>query len=485
MTENFDAGAGGKPDNEPQQAPQAQPPAAAADSSGAQAAGGGAQPSSESTHEQAREQRPEPAPDDEVTQVYPAFSAGGYPTERIPAAEPYPPASPGSVPPGSVPPVDTGFGPGAGGPSERKPGRAGLIAGAVVLALVAGGVGGAIGSVITHDRDRDTGTSSSLNSGDTGATVPNASGGAVESVAKKVVPSVVKIEVAGNQHEGEGSGEVLTRDGLILTNDHVAVGGGPDGKLTVIFADGSRGTATLVGADSVYDIAVLRVAGKSGLTPIEVGTSQGLHVGQPVIAVGAPLGLESTVTSGIVSFLNRPVATSSESGGAGAVIDAVQTDAAINPGNSGGALVDMSGRLVGVNTAIASLGSAGPDQQSGSIGLGFAIPVDQAKRIADELIRNGRAVHPVIGIMVRGDEGVGGAKVDSVTPGSPAAKAGIPSGALVTKLDSRRIVSNDALVAAVRSHRPGDTVSVTYTEPQSGQTKTVQVTLAGQSDGGR
>jgi putative serine protease PepD len=256
--------------------------------------------------------------------------------------------------------------------------------------------------------------------------------------------------------------------------DPAPPGGKP--KTTVTFSDGRTAEFTVVGADPTTDIAVVRVQGVSGLTPISLGSSANLRVGQPVMAVGSPLGLEGTVTTGIVSSLNRPVSTTGETGNQNTVLDAIQTDAAINPGNSGGALVNMSGQLVGVNSAIATLGGDSPDAQSGSIGLGFAIPVDQAKRIADELISSGTAAHASLGVQVTNDKGTPGAKVVEVVPNGAAAAAGMPGGVVVTKVDDRTVNSADALVAAVRSKAPGDKVTLTYKDP-SGDTRKVVVTL--------
>jgi putative serine protease PepD len=244
----------------------------------------------------------------------------------------------------------------------------------------------------------------------------------------------------------------------------------------VTFSDGRTVPFTVVGTDPSSDIAVVRAEGVSGLTPITIGSSANLQVGQNVVAIGSPLGLEGTVTTGIVSALNRPVASGGEAGDQNTVLDAIQTDAAINPGNSGGPLVNMNGELVGVNSAIASLGGDAGGPQSGSIGLGFAIPVDQAKRIADELVQSGTASHASLGVQVGDDPSVSGAAIVEVAAGGAAAKAGLPSGVVVTKLDDRVIGSSDALVAAVRSKAPGDTVTLTYTD-QSGGSKTVQVTL--------
>ncbi|MEU2125632.1 S1C family serine protease, partial [Nocardia niwae] len=369
-------------------------------------------------------------------------------------------------------------------------------AGAVALALVSGGVGGAVGALVAQGGDNRAPVTNALDAPKPNVSnAVNAPAGSTQAVAQKVLPSVVMIKVASSKAEGEGSGVVLSSDGLILTNNHVAAGGGPSAKMEVVFSDGSSAPATLVGADPVSDLAVIKVSGKSGLTPIELGTSANLQVGQPVVAIGSPLGLAGTVTTGIVSSLNRPVVTSGDGSEAGAavspVIDAIQTDAAINPGNSGGALVDGSGKLIGINTAIATLGpTETTGGQTGSIGLGFAIPVDQARRVADELIKTGKATYAQVGITVSRQQDpaqqVSGAKVRDVTPDGPAARAGVPPGAVVTKLDDRPIDSGNALVAAVRSHQPGDKVKVTYTDDQGNNPKTVEVTLSGApADGGR
>ncbi|WP_413642302.1 S1C family serine protease [Mycobacterium sp. RTGN5] len=334
--------------------------------------------------------------------------------------------------------------------------------------------------------------------------------GSVEQVSAKVLPSVVKLQISSGQQSEEGSGIVLSSDGLILTNNHVVaaaaqaaggqgrmpaeVGPGDDGQdgpsarpsgrtnggveATVTFSDGRTVPFTVVGADPADDIAVVRAQGVSGLTPITIGSSKDLKVGQNVVAVGSPLGLQGTVTTGIVSSLDRPVATGDEQSGQHSVMNAIQTDAAINPGNSGGALVDMNGDLIGVNSAIASLGGGQDSQaaQSGSIGLGFAIPVDQAKRIADELISTGTVQHASLGVQLSSDESARGALIAGVADGSPAATAGLPKGAVITKVDSHVIDGPESLVAAIHSKAPGDNVTLTYSDP-SGASQTVQVTL--------
>jgi putative serine protease PepD len=381
----------------------------------------------------------------------------------------------------------------------QKRSRAGaLTAGALAIAVVSAGVGGGVAMLAQQERP-------SLGSGLTGAapSVPAAAvpAGSVEQVAAKVVPSVVKLETDLGRASEEGSGIILTADGLVLTNNHVvsaSAAGGPDGpdvrglpglpgfpgapdpqakaQTKVTFSDGRTAPFTVVGTDPSSDIAVVRAEGVSNLTPITLGSSANLRVGQDVVAIGSPLGLEGTVTTGIISALNRPVAAGGDTRNQNTVLDAIQTDAAINPGNSGGALVNMNGELVGINSAIATMGGSSPEARSGSIGLGFAIPVDQAKRIADELIQNGSASHASLGVQVSDDAATDGAKIMEVTEGGAAAAAGLPSGVVVTKVDNRVINSADALVAAVRSKAPGEKVTLTFLDP-SGKEQTTQITL--------
>ncbi len=407
-------------------------------------------------------------------------------------------------------------------PVMRKRSRTGtVVVGAAAVAVVSGGIGAA---VLVNQSDP-----SAANSAATAAAaaapapkqpVAAPPSGSVEQVAAKVLPSVVKLQIKMGQGAEEGSGIVLSSDGLILTNNHVVaalsgpgadeassvLGGQDDGGFpglqglpgqgdesspgrqapsgqnpdaTVSFSDGNTVPFTVVGTDPADDIAVVRAQGVSGLTPITMGSSKDLKVGQNVVAVGSPLGLEGTVTTGIISALDRPVSTGDGSTGQHSVMNAIQTDAAINPGNSGGALVNMNGELVGVNSAIASMGGGGPESsgaQSGSIGLGFAIPADQAKRIADELVSNGHVTHASLGVQLTQDPGAHGAAVADVVADGPAAAAGLPSGVVITKVDDRPIDGADALVAAVRSKAPGDNVTLTYMDA-SGAPQTVQVTL--------
>ncbi|MGV0812031.1 trypsin-like peptidase domain-containing protein [Mycolicibacterium boenickei] len=367
----------------------------------------------------------------------------------------------------------------------KKRSKAGLAAGAIAVAVVSAGIGGGVATLVHDDHPR-------FGSQGLGAapTVPAAAlpPGSVEQVAAKVVPSVVKLETDLGRASEEGSGIILTADGLILTNNHVVQAAKPGepgpvpgaapaaAQTKVTFSDGTTKSFTVVGTDPSSDIAVVRAQDASGLTPITLGSSANLRVGQDVVAIGSPLGLEGTVTTGIISALNRPVAAGGDTRNQNTVLDAIQTDAAINPGNSGGALVNMNGELVGINSAIATMGGDSPQAQSGSIGLGFAIPVDQAKRIADELIQNGSASHASLGVQVANDKTSDGAKIVEVTNGGAAAAAGLPSGVVVTKVDDRVIGSADALVAAVRSKAPGDKVTLTFLD-QGGQPQTVEVTL--------
>ncbi|WP_313676306.1 trypsin-like peptidase domain-containing protein [Mycolicibacterium sp.] len=396
-------------------------------------------------------------------------------------------------------------------PRRKRSRSIALGAGALAIAAVSAGVGGAV-ATLAHPDARSTATVTTAAAAPGSRTVPTANVpvGSVEQVAAKVVPSVVKLETKMGRASEEGSGIILSADGLILTNSHVvsaiqglpagpgaprapkppglpvpdpAKPGDPSAKpapggpiTTVTFADGRTAAFTIIGTDPASDIAVVRAEGVSGLTPITLGSSASLRVGQDVVAIGSPLGLEGTVTTGIVSALNRPVAAGGDASNQNTVLDAIQTDAAINPGNSGGALVNMAGELVGVNSAIATLGGDSPESQSGSIGLGFAIPVDQAKRIADELISTGTASHASLGVQVSNDVATHGAKIVEVVKGGAAAAAGLPSGVVVTKVDDRVIGSANALVAAVRSRAPGEKLSLTYLDP-AGNPQTIEVTL--------
>ncbi len=348
------------------------------------------------------------------------------------------------------------------------------VAAVLATALLAGGVGGAVGATLS--------SRSAAPAAPTASSAPIVVGSSsttdIEAVSAKVLPSVVQIAFSGQAGSGTGSGVVLNKDGIILTNNHVVAEAADGGSLTVTFQDGRTASATIVGRDPGADIAVIRVDGVSDLVPVQLGSSADLKVGQQVVAIGSPLGLSGTVTSGIVSALNRPVVSGDGSGSNQSVLNAIQTDAAVNPGNSGGALVDAQGRLVGINSAIATLG-ASQGAQSGSIGLGFAIPIDQAKRIADELVANGVASRAVLGVQSQDAQG-GGAQLTTVAEGSGAAAAGLQVGDVVTSLGGVRIANSEGLLATVRSQAPSSKVDVTYV--RDGRTSTVTVTLGSATD---
>jgi len=366
-------------------------------------------------------------------------------------------------------------------PTQQRSGAGKVIALAVASGLLAGAVGGAGAYAIADHRQQ----SSSTAAGSTVLPQANADlsarpSGSIASVAVAVLPTVVQIEERDSQGGGTGSGFVIRQDGYILTNNHVisgAVGGA--GTLTVTFQDGTTKPATVVGRDLSYDLAVVKVDA-TGLKTATLGNSAGVVVGDTTIAIGSPLGLEGTVTSGIVSALNRPVTA----GGSGesSYISAIQTDAAINPGNSGGPLVDAQGKVIGVNSAIASLGQSQTGGQTGSIGLGFAIPVNQAKRVAEEIISTGHATHPIIGVSVDMNFAGAGAQISQVTPTGPAATAGLKPGDVITKVDGHAVGNATEMIVAVRAHAPGDTVTLTVTSGST--TKDVPLTLGSDSSTG-
>jgi putative serine protease PepD len=356
-----------------------------------------------------------------------------------------------------------------------RPSRSGgLFAASLALATVSAGVGGFTALALQpHTTTLDALATAA-------AAAPRAATslgpGMVEEVAAKVVPSVVQLETDVADQSDQGSGIVLTSDGLIMTNAHVvaADADAADARSLVTFSDGSTAPFDVVATDPTSDVAVVQAKGVSGLTPIALGTSNDLRVGQQVVAVGSPLGLEGTVTTGIISALNRPVSTGPNSKTSSTTLDTIQTDAPINPGNSGGALVDANGRLIGMNSALATLDDS-PDAESGSIGLGFAIPIDQAKRIADELVTTGTASHASLGVQASDDE-THGAKILDVTSGGPAAAAGLSVGSVVITVDGQVIDDADALAAAVQSKAPGKLVTVGYLD-STGATRSAQVML--------
>jgi putative serine protease PepD len=330
-----------------------------------------------------------------------------------------------------------------------------------VAGLVGGTVGGALGYVAAvQDEGNRT-----LDLATPPAEGLNRPASSVAGVAAQVLPSVVSLSVSGASGGGTGSGFVVRQDGYILTNNHVVAGAVDGGRIVVTFADETSMRAEIVGRTPIYDLAVVKVDAKN-LPAADLGNSDSLVVGDPVLAIGSPLGLSGTVTSGIISALDRPV-TAGDAAGDLSFISAIQTDAAINPGNSGGPLVDGQGRVVGVNSSIATL-SRGVGQ-AGSIGLGFAIPITQAARIAEELVETGTAVYPIVGVNLDLQFAGPGARIlpeqaggsSPVVPGGPAADAGLEPGDVVTEIDGQTVAGYEEFVVEIRSRQPGDTVTLT------------------------
>jgi putative serine protease PepD len=360
-----------------------------------------------------------------------------------------------------------------------------VVAVAGVAAVLGGLVGGGTVALTRGDSGRPVAAASVARTGDTAAGAPTSTGGSVEGAAATISPSVVTLTITGGSADAAGSGVIVRADGYLLTNDHVVAAAANAGTITATFADGRTAVAKIVGRDADTDLAVVKVDGVSGLTAATFADSDKLKVGQSVVAVGSPLGLDHTVTAGIISALHRATRGGDDNA---AVFDAVQTDAPINPGNSGGPLVDLAGHVVGVNAEIATAGGSqrfpGQGGSNGNIGIGFAIPSNTAADIADQLVATGSAEHAFLGVQLSSARGaaadgavagVAGAPVASVAGGGPAAKAGLRAGDVITKIDSRLIQDSDDLVAATRAHRPGD--QVTLTIERGGRSSTVTVTL--------
>ncbi|MFJ8130798.1 S1C family serine protease [Streptomyces hydrogenans] len=418
------------------------------------------------------------------------------PPVQHPAA-PVPPPQAAVPPQGAVPPPQGpvaphawgqydpwGAGPGAVPPPPRKKSRRGLaLVGALTFALLTGVIGGGVGAYI--ERNGGIGT----------VELPQAEAGSadrapdsVAGIAAGALPGVVTLHVSGGGSAGTGTGFVLDNRGHILTNNHVVDAAATSGDITVTFSSGETASAKLIGKDTGYDLAVVQVTGVRGLKPLPLGNSDDVRVGDPVVAIGAPFDLSNTVTSGIISAKERPITAGGEKGDGSDIsyVDALQTDAPINPGNSGGPLLDGKGRVIGINSAIRAAGGSGEGDggsggQAGSIGLGFAIPVNQGKRVAEELINTGKATHPVIGVSLDmqfngdgarvGDKGKDG--TPSVTPDGPAAKAGLRPGDVITKVDGQRVHNGEELIVKIRAHRPGDALALTLTRDGRELTRTV------------
>ncbi|MFI6092050.1 S1C family serine protease [Streptomyces sp. NPDC051218] len=440
---------------------------------------------------------PPPAPG---TQLPPASHSGTPPHATTPGpapahASPHPqqPATPAAPAPARQPydpwnaplqqnggvPVDEG--------KQKKLARRVILVGIAVITLVAGGIGGAIGAYLER------------NGGVSDIELPQATSqdkarakDSVAGIAASSLPGVVTLHVSGDEAQGTGTGFVLDGKGHILTNNHVVEPAGTGGEITVTFSGGESAKAEVIGRDAGYDLAVVKVSGVRGLKPLPLGNSENVQVGDPVVAIGAPFDLANTVTSGIISAKERPITAGGEKGDGSDVsyVDALQTDAPINPGNSGGPLMDGDARVIGINSAIRSAddSSAPGGGQAGSIGLGFAIPINQGKRVAEELINTGKATHPVIGVTLDmeytgdgarvGDKGKDGGP--AVNKGGPGDRAGIKPGDVITEVDGRRIHSGDELIVKIRAHRPKDSLELTV--QRAGKDRKVTLVL-GAADG--
>ncbi|AJF67133.1 S1C family serine protease [Streptomyces vietnamensis] len=444
------------------------------------------------------------APDEYRTPPYgePGPWAPAPPVQRPPAPvppqahhqpQPQPQAhahpQPQSQPQGGAAPwvqYDPWGAPGTGGaPQPAKKSRKGLaIAGALVFALVTGVIGGGIGAYVERNGGLTTVELPQAEAGDTGRAPDSVAG-----IAASALPGVVTLHVRGNGSSGTGTGFVLDTKGHILTNNHVVDGAASSEDISVTFSSGETARAKLIGKDTGYDLAVVQVTGVSGLKPLPLGNSDNVRVGDPVVAIGAPFDLSNTVTSGIISAKERPITAGGEKGDGSDIsyVDALQTDAPINPGNSGGPLLDSKAAVIGINSAIRAAGGGsgegegGGASQPGSIGLGFAIPINQGKRVAEELINTGKATHPVIGVSLDMQYQGDGARVGekgkdgtaSVTAGGPAAKAGLRPGDVITRVDGQRVHNGEELIVKIRAHRPGDKLELTLTRNGKELTKTL------------
>ncbi|WP_369391700.1 trypsin-like peptidase domain-containing protein [Streptomyces sp. CG1] len=360
---------------------------------------------------------------------------------------------------------------GGEGPADGRRGRwtqRSVVVWSLVIALVSAGIGGVVGAYVERE-----GLGGDVRLPQAGRVPAGRAPDSVAGIAARALPSVVTLHVTGTDQEDTGTGFVLDAQGHILTNNHVVAPAGSDGAITVTFSSGDTVKAAVVGHDSGYDLAVVQVHGVDGLTPLPLGNSDDVRVGDPVVAIGAPFNLANTVTSGIISAKERPITSGGDKGDGSDVsyVDALQTDAPINPGNSGGPLLDSRAQVIGINSAIRSAdsGSGSDGSEAGSIGLGFAIPVNQAKRVAEELINDGHATHPVIGVTLDMSYTGDGARIDSksanggpaVTRGGPGEQAGLKAGDVITEVDGQSVHTAEELIVKIRAHRPGDSLRLT------------------------
>ena len=437
--------------------------------------------------------RPDPSPIPPQPAAPQPAAPQGPPTPAMPARYPNfvaygaspPPPGAGSVP-GGYPPSAPGQPSGFGGSTSRRSGMGlwGVIAVATIVSLIVGSFAGLAGYVVGQAVDSANSTSSATLAAPAPqlSTIPSDPIPAdqmpesVSEMVSAVLPGVVSIAIESRDERGSGSGFVIRPDGYILTNNHVAAPAADGGSLRVFFENGDSADAEIVGRNSAYDLAVLKIDADN-LPVVRLGDSDAVTVGDLAVAIGAPLGLQGTVTAGIISSLDRPVTAGGQ--GEMAYINALQTDAAINPGNSGGPLLNSAGQVIGVNSAIATLAPTFTGE-AGSIGLGFAIPVNSARRIAEEIIATGDSKTPIIGVTLDTSYADGGSRISEVNPGGPAEAAGLRSGDIITALAGRETTDSTELVVAIRDFAPGDTVSITYL--RSGESQTVDLVLGGSED---
>jgi putative serine protease PepD len=372
---------------------------------------------------------------------------------------------------------------GDGQPKARVPGWLWPVVAAT--ALIVGTIGGAIGGTIATDGNSgfsDSGTNGQIGNAPTSLPPLSEDNSSIAAVAAKLLPSTVQVNANGGAGGGTGatgSGFVVDAKGHVITNNHVVADATGSGELEVVDYSGKSHAARIIGRSPVYDIAVLQVENSGSLKPVAIGSSRAMRIGETVVAFGSPLGLSSTVTSGIVSALDRPVTTGSSTAGDSSYINAVQTDAAINPGNSGGPLVNLRGEVVGVNSAIATTGGT-VTGESGNIGVGFAIPMEQVRITANQILATGEAKYPVIGANVNTVPNKKGANIVKVNTNTPAEKAGLKANDLVVAVNGKQVTDSIGLIVAIRSHQPGETITLTLL--RSGSRKDLQVKLGGEAD---